>query len=152
MHLLAERSAVIACPVATAYDYASNLERFGEWFPGVIAIESLDALEHGVAGKQYLETVAVPLRGQRKVVLTVTDASVNRLLATEGAFYPLLPRMEIAFEPTDDGACRITWRMYSRSTRWLVRLLLFPLARAAIQPRAGAALHRLERRLTAAAS
>ena len=55
MYLLTENSVEIACPVEAAYEYACNLERFGEWFPGVIAIESANALEHAAVGKTYLE-------------------------------------------------------------------------------------------------
>ena len=67
MHLLAEHTIDISCPVDAAYRYASNLEHFGEWFPGVIAIESANGLAISELGKKYLETVAIPLRGTKKV-------------------------------------------------------------------------------------
>ncbi|MBC8417796.1 MAG: hypothetical protein H8E10_04300 [Desulfobacterales bacterium] len=30
------------------------MERFGDWFPGVLSIESLNVLKHGQVGKEYL--------------------------------------------------------------------------------------------------
>src|SRR5512134_2691662 len=98
MYLLAERTTEIACPVNVAYQYAANLEHFGEWFPGVIAIESANDLSYAERGKEYLETVAVPLRGQRKIKLVVKEAEQDMSLITEGAFPPLWPRMQIRFE------------------------------------------------------
>lgn len=84
MHLLAEQSIDIACSVAVAYDFACNLERFGEWFPGVLTMASANSLDHAVVGKQYMETVAVPLRGTRKVTITVKEAEADKRFVTEG--------------------------------------------------------------------
>jgi hypothetical protein len=149
MHLLAEQSAALACSAETAYRYVSNLERFGEWFPAVVSIESANDRPHGEPGKTYLETVAVPLRGTRKIVLTVVEAQRNQRLVTEGDFPPLLPRMEIDFETTAANRCRIRWRMFSRSTHPLMRLTLIPLARSVMQGRARVGIARLQARLDA---
>jgi hypothetical protein len=147
MHLLAEHTITAACPVEAAYSYASNLEHFGEWFPGVIAIESANGLDHATPGKEYLETVAIPLRGKRKVKLTVRQAEPGRLLVTEGALAPLLPRMELLFQSTSVGSCRITWKMFSRNDGALARLMLLPLARRIIDKRAAIGMSVLKEKL-----
>lgn len=147
MYLLTENSVEIACPVEAAYEYACNLERFGEWFPGVIAIESANALEHATVGKTYLETVSVPLRGSRKIGITVVAAEPNRLLVTEGTLPALLPRMEIRFHAIAADACRIDWRMFSRKDGLLSRVTLLPLARRVMRKRAAIGMRRLARAL-----
>ena len=149
MHLLAEQTAEIACPVDLAYRVASNLERFGEWFPGVLAIESTDLLAHGVVGKQYAETVSIPMRGRRRVIITVKRAEPDRLLVTEGDLRPLLPRMEILFGSAGEGRCTVTWRMYSRSSSPLTRATMVPLARSVMRRRAMVGLSRLKKLLEA---
>ena len=147
MHLLAEHTITVACSVEVAYLYASNLEHFGEWFPGVIAIESANGLDHAMPGKEYLETVAIPLRGKRKVKLTVKQAEPGRLLVTEGALAPLLPRMEILFQSAGMESCRITWKMFSRNNGTLARLALLPLARRVINRRSTIGMTALKEKL-----
>jgi Polyketide cyclase / dehydrase and lipid transport len=147
MQLLAEETAEISCTVEAAYGLVSNLERFGEWFPGVVAIESANRLEHAAVGKQYLETVSIPLRGTRKVGITVKEAEANRLLVTEGTLPPLMPRMEILFRSLGPGSCRVTWRMLSRNDGWLARATIVPLARSVVRKRAAVGLARLKKTL-----
>jgi hypothetical protein len=55
--------------------------------------------------------------------------------------------MQMQFEPLGPAACRLTWRMHSRSASPLVRLALVPLARRLMQRRAAQGLARLRRRL-----
>lgn len=149
MHLLTEQTVEIACPVEAAYGFACNLERFGEWFPGVLAIESANSLGHAVVGKQYLETVNIPMRGSRRVAITVKEAELNRLLVTEGALPPLMPRMEIRFSPINEDRCTITWRMHSRSKGLLARFMMVPLARRVMRKRAAVGISRLKKSLEA---
>ena len=147
MDVLADQTVAIACPVDVAYRFACNLERFGAWFPGVIAIESANQLPHLDVGKQYLETVSIPLRGTRKVGITVKEVEPNRRFVTEGTLVPLLPRMEIHFRATGPVSCEVNWRMLSRNTRWLARRLMVPLARGVMQKRAAAGMAALKRTL-----
>jgi hypothetical protein len=147
MHLLAESTARIACPVSVAYQYTTNLERFGEWFPGVVAIESANGLPHGESGKEYLETVSVPLRGQRKIRLVVKEAERDASLVTEGAFPPLLPRMHIRFKALTNDSCQVQWQMFSRNEGLLARLTIIPLARGVMRRRAAVGLEALKKKL-----
>lgn len=149
MHLLAESTTDIACPVQAAYQYATNLERFGEWFPGVVAIESANSLSHAEPGKEYLETVAVPLRGQRKIKIVVKEAERDKSLVTEGAFPPLLPRMQMQFKALTADSCQVQWQMFSRNNGLLAKLTIIPLARGVMRKRAAVALAALKRRLEA---
>lgn len=147
MHLLSEQTIAAACSIEAAYQYATDLEHFGEWFPGVIAIEPANGLDHATPGKEYLETVAIPLRGKRKVKLTVRQAEPDKLLVTEGALAPLLPRMEIIFQSSGAESCRITWKMFSRNNGALARLVLVPLARRVVNKRAAAGMKMLKQKL-----
>ncbi len=145
LHLLAEQTEDIGCPVATAYRYATNMERFGDWFPGVLSIASANDGPHATVGKEYRETAHIPLRGERKIRVVVREARMNEFFATEGHLPPLFPRMEISFEATGANSCRITWRMFSRSKSSIARFTLLPLARATLAKRAAAGMSSLKR-------
>ena len=79
--------------------------------------------------------------------LTVRQAEPGRLLVTEGALAPLLPRMELLFQSTSVGSCRITWKMFSRNDGALARLMLLPLARRIIDKRAAIGMSVLKEKL-----
>lgn len=149
MQLLVDKKCRIRRPALEVFQYVSNMENFGEWFPGVIAIESHNPMRHGEVGKEYLETVRVPLRGQQQIVLAVQEVRGHQFFATEGRFRPLLPRMEIALAETDGGFCELTWRMYSRSSHPAVRYLLLPLAKRVMGQRATSGLAALKERMEA---
>ena len=143
MHLLVEQSVCIHRPAQSVFEFVSNMEHFGLWFPGVIGIESSNALVPGQVGKEYLETVSVPFRGRQKITLQVREVvqtSGHYLFATEGRFPPLLPRMEISISDVQPTFCQLTWRIFvaSRTIIWSlvkqVRVGLVPL------------FHRLHRR------
>ncbi|WP_339414534.1 SRPBCC family protein [Pseudomonas sp. EA_35y_Pfl2_R5] len=147
MQLLTEQTITIARSVEAAYQYATNLERFSEWFPGVLSIESVNALEHAQRGKEYLETVVVPLRGKRKIKISVKDAQSNKMFVTEGEFPPLMPRMEILFKATGADSCSITWRMFSRSKSFLFKATLLHLFKSIMHKRAAIGLKQLQQKL-----
>ncbi len=147
MHLLTEQTITIARPAEVAYQYATNMERFGEWFPGVLSIESANTFQHGLRGKEYLETVTVPLRGKRQIKLSVKEAQPNRLFVTEGEFAPLMPRMEIAFQATGADSCDVTWRMFSRNDSFVIKVTLLPLAKRIMRKRAAIGMKRLKQKL-----
>lgn len=136
MYSLAASAIEIECNMAQAYTYASNLEYFSEWFPSVIAIVSGDDVPHGNLGKVYHETVHVPLRGRRRVRITVVQAESPQLLITEGDLPALLPRMEMRFTSLGAHRCTVEWRMYSRRHNGMSRFLVLPLARRIMRRRA----------------
>ena len=147
MYPLASSTVVVDCPRARAFDYAADLENFGEWFPGVIAIVAQDELSFTTVGKAYSETVAVPLRGTRQVLIQVVDVEASRRLVTEGDLPFLLPRMEIEFRAVGVGACEVRWGMFSRNDGALTRLFLLPVAGWLMRRRANRGLGNLKRRL-----
>ncbi|HEY0844283.1 MAG TPA: SRPBCC family protein [Noviherbaspirillum sp.] len=147
MHLLAEESIRINRAASEVFEYVTNMEHFGDWFPGVLAIESANRHAHGQVGKEYREKVSVPLRGERKVRIVVCEARTNSFFATEGHFPPVMPRMELAFSQEAGNACTVTWKMFSRNKGLLFRLSMLPLARNIMRKRAAAGMKRLKTRL-----
>jgi hypothetical protein len=128
MYLLASSVVTIACSSTKAFDYAADLENFIDWFPGVIGIVADNELPFATPGRQYVETVAVPLRGNRTVRIWVVEADSPKRLVTEGDLPLLLPRMEIEFQDVGGDSCEVRWRMLSRNENVLVRCTVLPLA------------------------
>ena len=147
MQLVTEQTITIARSVEAAYQYATNLENFAEWFPGVLSIESANTLEHAQRGKEYLETVAAPFRGKRKIKISVKDAQSNKVFVTEGEFSPLMPRMEIIFQATGSDSCGVTWRMFSRNDSFLFKITLLYLFKSVMYKRAAIGIRRLQKKL-----
>lgn len=144
MYLLADTAIDIDCPRQQAFDYAANLENFPHWFPAVIAMQAEDGLPFTAVGKQYRESVDLPLRGRRTVLVRVEEASSPARLVTEGSLALLLPRMEMTFDDQGTAACRVTWRMFSRNPRRWARWTVLPLARRTLARRARIGLQRLK--------
>ncbi len=147
MHLLTEKAITIRKPASAVFAYVINMEQFGEWFPGVLMIQSCDGLDHGCEGKKYLETVSVPFRGTRKIRLVVREVQANRFFATEGKFPPLMPRMEISLSEVEPGSCKLSWRMFSRNNNPVVRHTLLPLAKRLLGKRAETGIASLKKML-----
>lgn len=147
MHLMTEKTVHIERPASAVFAYVTNMERFGEWFPGVVSIESANGLAPDTIGKEYLETVSVPLRGTRKIRLVVREVRHSQFFATEGSFAPLMPRMEISLREAESGACYLTWRMFSRNGSPFVRHALLPLAGRVMCRRAEIGVASLKQRL-----
>jgi len=149
MYLLATASVDIECSRETVFDYVANLTHFADWFPGVLEVRPRDQLPLATVGKQYEETVLMPLRGRRSVVIRVAEVDPPRRFVTEGALAILMPRMEVEFLDAGSNACRMQWRMLSRSIAPISRWTILPLARLTMQKRADAAMRRLKMKLEA---
>lgn len=147
MYLLADAAVDIACSCTEAFDYACDLENFAEWFPGVIKVAAHNDVAFSERGREYRETVEVPLRGRRSVGIRVVDAEAPHRLITEGDLAILLPRMEIHIAQSSPQTCTVQWRMFSRNPHALARLVVLPMARAVMTKRAATGLHRLKERL-----
>ena len=147
MILVAKTETRIATSVSEAYQMLSNMERFGEWFPEVISITSANDMQCTEVGKKYLETVAIPLRGERKIELRVVECIDNQRFVTEGNFAPLLPRMEIFIAELNETEILVKWSMFSRNRNKLVQVLLLPLAKRIMQQRADIASVKLKQLL-----
>ncbi|MET0335851.1 MAG: SRPBCC family protein [Rhizobacter sp.] len=150
MYLLAHTAVLIDRPRSVAFNYTANLENFAEWFPGVIRMAAANELPFDAVGKQYRETVAVPLRGLRQVDLQVIEVATPSRLVTQGTLKTVLPRMEIEFRDAGPDQCAVEWRMFSRTTGGVARWTILPLTRRLMKSRAHAAMQRLKHRLEAA--
>ncbi len=151
MYQLASTVIRIARPRAQAFAYAADLVNYADWFPGVIAIAAQDRSSFATTGKQYAETVSIPLRGRRTVPLRVVDVSTPHRLVTEGELPVLLPRMEIEFHDIDERSCEVRWRMFSRNDGVLARRTVLPLAAWLMGRRARTGMRNLKRHLESAA-
>ncbi|MFI5507371.1 SRPBCC family protein [Mycobacterium sp. NPDC051804] len=147
MYLLADADVDIACSAADAFDYACDLENFSDWFPGVIDVVAHNDVAFSQNGREYRETVDVPLRGRRSVGIRVIDAEAPHRLITEGDLSIVLPRMEIHLTQSSPQVCTVRWRMLSRNPNTLARLVVLPMARTVMTKRAGAGLQRLKQHL-----
>lgn len=145
MVIIAEANVSINRPVNVVFDYVSNMENFGLWFPGVISIESSNDVAHGEVGKKYLETVKVPLKGHKKIGITVVESLRGQRFVTEGKFPPLMPKMEVSFTRKSDDACDVHWRMYSRNNHPLFKVLMLPIAKSIMGKRAQTGVSKLKR-------
>jgi len=114
--------------------YLSNMDNFDNWFPEVVEIVSKNKGPIGV-GKQYLETVKIPLIGYKKITLTVKNFEQYSQFSTEGNLAPLLPRMEISLSNSSNGKTNINWAFYSRNSSKLFKLFV-PLFRYVMTKRA----------------
>ena len=147
MILLAKTEIRVATSAAKAYQLLINMENFGDWFPEVISIESANNMAHGEVGKEYLETVGLPVLGRRKIRLRVAEAIENQRFVTEGNLIPILPRMDIFIAELDEREILVKWSLFSRSPNKLVQLLLLPSAKRIMQHRADIASVRLKQLL-----
>lgn len=136
MVLVAEQKFTIERPVDEVFSYISDMENFGQWFPGVISIRSSNDLPSGAVGKHYVESVKVPLRGHKDVTIKVVESVANQKFVTEGKLPPLMPRMEVTFQKTGDRRCDVEWRMFSRNNSHLFRLVGLPMVRSIMGSRA----------------
>lgn len=135
MTILTENKIEIDRQVNEVYDYVTNMENFGNWFPEVINIQSHNNLDHGVIGKKYLETVKDPLKGKVKIVIEVKQAKANSSFVTEGEYAPLLPKMIVKFAETKNGGTALAWAMESRSKNLFIRIFMIPFAKSVMKKR-----------------
>jgi hypothetical protein len=147
MYLLADAAVDIACSCADAFDYACDLENFADWFPGVVDVVAHNDVAFSERGREYRETVDVPLRGRRSVAILVVDVEAPHRLITEGDLAVVLPRMEIDITPSSPQVCTVQWRMFSRNRNALARHLVLPAARSVMSKRASTGLHQLKAHL-----
>lgn len=136
MVLVAEQKFTIERPVDEVFSYITDMENFGQWFPGVISIRSSNDLPSGAIGKQYVESVKVPLRGHKDVTIKVVESTANHKFVTEGKLPPLMPRMEVIFKKAGDRRCEVQWRMFSCNKSHLFRLFGLPMVRSIMGQRA----------------
>ncbi len=100
-------------PSSRVYQYVVDMENYGNWFPGVIDIRSVDELPPGAVGKRYLEKIEFP-EGPGELTIEVKQAIPNERFVMEGDLPQLLPRMTVDIADTGDDGCRLTLTYESR--------------------------------------
>ena len=112
---LAKANAAISCPVDIAFQFVSNMENYGSWFPGVRAIKSKNSSAHGSVGKTYIETLLFP-DGEYELTIEVAECETNHLFLTKGDLEGVLPQMTIEFHTQGENSCHMNLQYYSRNT------------------------------------
>ena len=72
------------------------------------------------------------------------DVEPPQWLITEGDLSIVMPRMEIRITEPSPEVCTVQWRMLSRNSNILARLVVLPLARNVMAKRASTGLDRLK--------
>lgn len=117
---LAKTSTAIAAPIEDVFSYVSNMENYGYWFPGVVAIRSKNNLVHATVGKTYVETLNLP-GGDYELTIEVDQCETNCLFLTKGDLAGVLPQMTVMFSSDEENNCLITLQYHSRNTSLTVK-------------------------------
>ncbi|NTS77038.1 SRPBCC family protein [Catenovulum sp. SM1970] len=110
---LAKVETQINAPVNVVYSYMTNMENYGNWFPGVVDIKSVDKQDHLAIGKRYQE--ALIIAGQNVALnIEVVEAERNKAFITQGDLAGLLPQMTMTFEQNNTN-CTVRLQYHSRN-------------------------------------
>jgi uncharacterized membrane protein len=142
--VLVDKILAIDAPISSVFAFLSNHENYIRWFPGVVSVESGDALPHGTVGKTYNETLRLPTGRNRLISIEVKESVPSALFAMEAVFPPLHPRTEIRLTEHWPRKTTLSWRFLSRSQSGLGRLLIGTLLKKAVARQSEAGLLRLK--------
>lgn len=140
---------VIAAPVKQVYDYVTNMENYGDWFPGVVTIRSANEKPHCAVGKKYIETLHLP-EGEAELVIEVDKCIQHQLYITKGDLPGLLPQMTMKFTTLGDSECHFDLSYHSRNETLMGDSDLIGALREDLSRRARQALVNLQQRLALA--
>lgn len=112
---LAKASTLVPASIDTVFQYVTNMENYGEWFPGVRAITSENSLPHATIGKTYVETLLLP-EGEFELIIEVSQCEPNRLFLTKGSLEAVLPQMTINFSHERENQCWVNVQYHSRNS------------------------------------
>ncbi|MGJ8682474.1 hypothetical protein [Paraglaciecola sp.] len=112
---LSKTSGTISVPVNTVFNYVTNMDYYGDWFPGVQGIKSKNSLPHASVGKTYSETLLLP-DGEHELTIEVVKCETNQFFLTKGNLTGVLPQMTIKFEADEENKSRIELQYHSRSS------------------------------------
>ncbi|PCK29657.1 SRPBCC family protein [Pseudoalteromonas piscicida] len=114
MILLAKKDITLNVDTEKAYSYLTNMENYGDWFPGVSSIASANNLAHSAVGKKYTEHLTLPT-GESTLTIEVTRSEQNTAFYTEGDLHPLYPAMAMTFKRLNKNDTQFTIEYFSRS-------------------------------------
>ena len=142
--LLVDETIVINRPVSEVFAFVSDHENYVRWYADAETVTSTDGLPPGTVGKVYSETLRLPAGRRRAFDIRVMDVQAPGLFATEGAFSPLYPRMEVRLAAQSKADSLLNLRFFSRNQSTIGRLLIGVLASRVMRPKVRAALLKLE--------
>jgi hypothetical protein len=135
---------VIARPIGEVFDFISNHENYGRWFPDVLSITSVDGLAHGVVGKVCQERIRLPNGQPRGIAIEVVESQRPSAFATEGDLAILHPRMEIRLSAVSPFQTRLSLRFYSRNPSVFGRIVVAALIKGTLAKSFGRGLQQLK--------
>lgn len=112
---LAKAQVRISTSPEDVFHYVSNMENYGQWFPGVVAIRAKNKLPHATVGKTYVETLNLP-DGEHALTIEVVQCRSDRLFLTQGDLPGVLPQMTVTLSPQEANTCLLTVEYHSRNT------------------------------------
>ena len=139
---LAQAQVTLSGPLSHFFDFVTNMENYGEWFPGVIAVKSANDLPPSQIGKTYAETLNFP-EGEFSLKLTVVECELNRIFVTQGDLVGLLPQMTMKFIPLDEAQFRFDLSYHSRNDELEKNQEMLHSLKRDIQNRANTAMDKL---------
>jgi hypothetical protein len=143
MILLTQKSALIQHNTVQLYSYLSNMENYGQWFPGVVNIQSANKQRHATIGKRYSETLIMP-EGDVTLTIEVKQASTNTLFYTEGDLKPVFPAMKMEFQDLGAAGTQFSLSYYSRNPELSDSHAMIKALRADLSLRIGQAMSKLQ--------
>ncbi|RMF17089.1 MAG: SRPBCC family protein [Candidatus Dadabacteria bacterium] len=131
--LLATQSRRFPVDADRLWFWTANPDRYAQWFPGVVAIESLS---NGPLrpGFQMRETVALVPGLHARGNLTVRECRQPHRLQIDGTLPLLKPTVAFVIDDVPGGAI-LRWSMYTRQHNPVVARLLTILVRPMLQRR-----------------
>lgn len=140
---LAKACTTIDTPINKIFQYATNLENYGEWFPGIVAIRSANQSDHATVGKTYLETVNLPT-GTSDILIEVNECIPNQHFLTKGNLTGILPQMTMTFFSKNNNCCLLSLQYHSRNVSLAETGNLIVALKADLSARATTGLHQLK--------
>ena len=142
--ILADETVSIASPISNVFAFLSNHENYIRWYPGVMAVTSVDGLPQGTVGKVYKETLRLPSGRHRAFDIKVVESRTPDLFVTEGTLAPLHPRMEMRLTAKSAHETVLNLKFFSRNQSIMGRFLIGALVRRIVRRQSQVGLRKLK--------
>ncbi len=104
------RSVDIACNADRAWAYIRDMGNYVDWFPGIVA---MDSVEPGAAigvNARYSETALLPGGKESAIdVAIIAFDEIRRHLAITASLDPVMPRFDYYIDALGSDICRLRW-------------------------------------------
>lgn len=133
--------------IEDVFSYVSDMEKYGEWFPGVIDVKAANDRQKKGPGKKYIETHEMPFNRLEEITIETKQFIENTLFITEGNLKGFWPRMTIKFEEKIKGETTVTRYMDSRNNSLFTKIFLSLFLKRKMIKMANTGMENLKRRL-----